>query len=80
MVGSYESTLFGDRAVEIIERHAAAYPDNSKPLFLYLAFHNEHDPHQAPRDAIDKFGLIRSDTYKVPQHRFGMTVGTARPW
>ena len=50
--GTYESTLFGDRAVNIIEQHAAASvnDDNdgdAKPMFMYLAFHNEHDPHQA---------------------------------
>jgi hypothetical protein len=32
----------------------------------YIAFHNEHDPHQAPKSAIDAFeSTIRSDTYKV---------------
>ena len=32
----------------------------------YIAFHNEHDPHQAPKKDIDRFETtIRSDTYKV---------------
>merc|ERR1719502_1431259 len=52
--GTYESTLFGDRAVQIIEAHAAA--GKASPLFLYLAFHNEHDPHQAPREAVEAAG------------------------
>lgn len=35
-------------------------------FFLYLAFHNEHDPHQAPKTAIDAFEkTVKSDTYKV---------------
>ena len=45
--------------------HAQAH-DVASPLFLYIAFHNEHDPHQAPRAAIDKYSAnIKSDTYKV---------------
>ena len=61
--GTYESTLFGDQAVQLIERHDTA---TDGPLFLYLAFHNEHDPHQAPRSAIDRYGAgVRSDTYKI---------------
>ena len=75
--GTYESTLFGDRAVGIIERHAVASDDatpggggsgggGASPLFLYLAFHNEHDPHQAPRSALDAYGaFVCNDTYKV---------------
>jgi arylsulfatase B/arylsulfatase I/J len=58
--GTYESTLFGDRAVAIVEAH-----NTSEPLFLYYAFHNEHDPHQAPRSNLDALPHIRSDTYKV---------------
>ncbi len=64
--GTYESVLFGDRAVEIIERHAAEESD--RPLFLYVAFHNEHDPHQAPLDSVNDAltaGKVKSDTYKV---------------
>ena len=31
-----------------------------------LAFHNENDPHQAPRGALDLFdATIETDTYKV---------------
>ena len=59
--GTYESTLFGDHAVKLIDAHNV-----SAPLFMYIAFHNEHDPHQAPRPDIQKFeSAIRSDTYKV---------------
>ena len=62
--GTYESTLFGDRAVRIIHDHAATRAGT--PLFMYLAWHEEHDPHQASRDNIARFdGTVRSDTYKV---------------
>jgi hypothetical protein len=58
--GTYESVLFGDHAVQTIARH-----DASTPLFLFVAFHNEHDPHQAPRESVDSFPHIKSDVYKV---------------
>ena len=65
--GTYESVLFGDRAVSIITDHAASHAaDDGAPLFLFLAFHNEHDPHQAPAQAIGAFDeTVNSDTYKV---------------
>ena len=73
--GTYEATLFGDHAVRLIEGHAAkvtAAAGSSMrsvvPLFLYLAFHNEHDPHQAPKPAVqapETAGKVVSDTYKV---------------
>lgn len=61
--GTYEATLFGDRAVQVISAHDPV----AAPLYMYLAFHNEHDPHQAPRDALkdDAVGRIKSDVYKV---------------
>jgi arylsulfatase A-like enzyme len=58
--GTFESVLFGDHAVNIIANH-----DASKPLFMYLAFHNEHDPHQAPKASVESFPNVKSDTYKV---------------
>ena len=57
---TYESTIFGDRSVALIEAHDAA-----SPFFLYLAFHNEHDPHQAPLASVRSFPHIQDDTYKV---------------
>lgn len=76
--GTYESVLFGDRAVSIITEHAATHRtdathatdgtggDDGAPLFLYLAFHNEHDPHQAPAADIAAFdATVESDAYKV---------------
>ncbi len=64
--GTYESTLFGNRAVKIIEEHHSSNSEN--PLFMYIAFHNEHDPHQAPKSAVQNnstAGRVKSDTYKV---------------
>jgi arylsulfatase A-like enzyme len=65
--GTYESVLFGDQAVRTIGAHAHVHEgETPAPLFMYIAFHNEHDPHQAPKAAIDAFeATIRSDTYKV---------------
>ena len=57
---TYESTIFGDRSVALIEAH-----DVASPFFLYLAFHNEHDPHQAPLASVQSFPRIKDDTYKV---------------
>jgi arylsulfatase A-like enzyme len=42
--------LFGDEAVRVIDRH-----DQSKPLFLYLAFTAPHSPYQAPQSDLDKY-------------------------
>jgi arylsulfatase A-like enzyme len=58
--GTYEATLFGSRSVDLIEAH-----DTTTPFFLYLAFHNEHDPHQAPLESVQSFPHIVDDTYKV---------------
>ena len=65
--GTYEATLFGDRAVHVIGNHTmqatAGLP--AQPFFMYLAFHNEHDPHQAPLDSLadSAVGHIQSDVY-----------------
>eukprot|EP00730_Choanoeca_flexa_P013477 TRINITY_DN5363_c0_g1_i1.p1 TRINITY_DN5363_c0_g1~~TRINITY_DN5363_c0_g1_i1.p1 ORF type:complete len:551 (+),score=101.88 TRINITY_DN5363_c0_g1_i1:3-1655(+) len=57
---TYDADLFGDRVVDIIHQHNVA-----NPLFVYFALHNEHDPHQAPKWAIDRFEHVPDDTYKV---------------
>lgn len=59
--GTYECTLFGNRAVDIITAHPT-----SSPMFMYLAFHNEHDPHQAPLASVEAQPHIRSDTCAPP--------------
>lgn len=60
---TFEATLFRDHAVNTIRSHAASHAQS--PMFLYMAFHNEHDPHQSPKEVIDKFETVRSDTYKI---------------
>lgn len=70
--GTYEATLFGDRAVDIILNHSSSIAAVDagtavEPFFMYLAFHNEHDPHQAPLSALQSDGVaaIKTDVYKV---------------
>ena len=49
----YSTTLLGNDAVKLIERH-----DPSTPLFLYLAFNAPHTPYQAPPDYLDRYKQI----------------------
>ncbi len=49
----YDSTLFGEDAVRLIDAH-----DTSKPLFLYLAFTAPHTPYQAPQSYLDMYSGI----------------------
>lgn len=46
----YDTELFGDEAVRLIERH-----DSRTPLFLYLAFTAPHTPYQAPQAYLDRY-------------------------
>ena len=46
----YVTTLLGNDAVRLIEKH-----DPSVPLFLYLAFTAPHSPYQAPKAYLDRF-------------------------
>lgn len=56
----YATTLLGDDAVRLIERH-----DMSKPLFLYLAFTAPHAPYQAPRAWLDRYGNVRDPSKRA---------------
>lgn len=49
----YDTDLFGDEAVRIIDGH-----DRAKPLFLYLAFTAPHTPYQAPQNWLDQYAGI----------------------
>ena len=42
---SYSCDLYSGKAVSLIEDHAANYPD--KGMFLYLPFHDVHEPYEA---------------------------------
>lgn len=49
----YSTTLLGDDAVRLIERH-----DPARPLFLYLAFNAPHTPYQAPEADLQRYSAI----------------------
>ena len=46
----YDTQLFGDDAVRLINAH-----DTKSPLFLYLAFTAPHTPYQAPQSYLDRY-------------------------
>ncbi len=46
----YSTTLLGNEAVNLIEKH-----DTSRPLYLYLAFNAPHAPYQAPQEYLDRY-------------------------
>jgi arylsulfatase A-like enzyme len=49
----YSTTLLGDDAVKLIERHTAG-----TPLYLYLAFNAPHTPYQATQEYLDRYKNI----------------------
>lgn len=49
----YVTTLLGQDAVKLIEKH-----DSKTPLFLYLAFTAPHAPYQAPPEYLDRYKNI----------------------
>jgi len=49
----YATTLLGNDAVRLIDRH-----DPQIPLFLYLTFTAPHTPYQAPQEYLDKYKAI----------------------
>ena len=60
--GKYSSTVFSERAVEVVQQHK----DPETPLFLYLAFQGVHSPAQAPQSYIDAYNATITDE---PQRR-----------
>lgn len=56
----YDTTLFGNEAVRVIE----AQPANT-PLFLYLAFTAPHTPYQAPDDYLARYPTITDPLRKA---------------
>lgn len=49
----YDTALFAQAAVDVIEAH-----DPARPLFLYLAFTAPHTPYQAPQAYLDRYAAI----------------------
>ena len=39
--------------------------DKARSLYMYLAFHNVHEPQQAPQETVDRMSLISMDMRKV---------------
>ena len=58
--GYYNTRLFTDESVNIIQNH-----DKIQPLFLYLAYTAPHIPYQAPKEDIERFGGHISGERKV---------------
>ncbi len=56
----YTTTLIGNQAVKLIERH-----DTSTPLYLYLTFNAPHTPYQAPEDYINRYKNIEDPTRRT---------------
>lgn len=56
----YSTTLLGDDAVKLIEKH-----DPAKPLFLYLAFNAAHTPYQAPEEYLAKYKNIEDPSRRA---------------
>jgi arylsulfatase A-like enzyme len=46
----YTTTLLGNDAVSLIEKH-----DSATPLYLYLTFNAPHTPYQAPQEYLDRY-------------------------
>lgn len=58
--GTYSAHVFGQRAVRIIQSH-----DKKKPLFMYLAFQNVHNPLQVPESYAKKCNRIRNSKRRM---------------
>jgi arylsulfatase A-like enzyme len=56
----YSTTLLGNEAVKLIERH-----DPATPLFLYLAFNAVHTPYQAPQEYLDQYKNIEDPSRRA---------------
>jgi arylsulfatase A-like enzyme len=56
----YTTTLLGQDAAKLIEKH-----DATKPLYMYLAFNAPHTPYQAPKEYIDRYPNIQDPTRRT---------------
>ncbi|MBX3584178.1 MAG: arylsulfatase [Rhizobiaceae bacterium] len=56
----FDNTLFGNEAARVVRDH-----DDSKPLFLYLAFTAPHTPFQAPQEYLDRYSNIADENRRA---------------
>jgi len=56
----FDNILFANEAVRVIKEH-----DQSKPLFLYLAFTAPHTPFQAPQEYLDRNSHIADESRRA---------------
>ena len=55
-VGSYSTTLFANRSIELISAHSSG-----RPFALVLAFQAVHAPLQAPAEWVAKYAWIKNN-------------------
>eukprot|EP00035_Acanthoeca_spectabilis_P030019 m.475963 g.475963 ORF g.475963 m.475963 type:complete len:416 (+) comp39542_c0_seq1:279-1526(+) len=60
LFGVYDTEVLSARAVSIVSDH-----ELSHGLYLYLAFHNVHDPQNAPLETVQQYPHTRWDGRKV---------------
>lgn len=58
-----------DKSLEFLTDHISVTPD--RPFFLYLAFGAQHEPHQVPREFIEKYeGVYDKGWDQIREERF----------
>jgi arylsulfatase A-like enzyme len=53
--GRHWSEIVGDHTVDFLQQASK----EDRPFFIYAAFNSPHDPHQAPKEYIDRYPLNR---------------------
>ncbi|KAK7105714.1 arylsulfatase I-like [Littorina saxatilis] len=61
--GKYSTTLFSDRAVNIVKEHSSRADD--RPLYIFLSFDALHQPIEAPAEFIEKCRDIEDSDRKI---------------
>ena len=58
-IGQYSTTLFSERAVEVVKAH-----DPDTPLFLYLAYQAVHAPSEVPASYQNAYDGLITDSHR----------------